>query len=57
MYYSISDFVAPVSSNKMDYIGCFAVAIHGVDDICKQFEAAYDDFKCVSTRITKKETT
>jgi 5-methyltetrahydrofolate--homocysteine methyltransferase len=45
VYYSLSDFIAPVKSNKTDYIGCFVVTILGVDEICKQLEAKFDDYK------------
>jgi 5-methyltetrahydrofolate--homocysteine methyltransferase len=45
VFYSISDFIAPVEKNKADYIGCFAVTILGVEDICKQFEKSFDDYK------------
>lgn len=35
-YLCLSDFVAPKSSGKKDYIGMFAVtAGHGVDKMCK----------------------
>lgn len=45
IYYSISDFIAPVETNKTDFIGCFAVTILGVEDLCKEFEAKFDDYK------------
>jgi len=45
VYYCISDFIAPTSSNKTDYIGCFAVTILGVEEVCKGFEAKFDDYK------------
>ena len=35
-YLCLSDFIAPKSSGKVDYIGMFAVtAGHGVDKMCK----------------------
>lgn len=45
VFYSISDFIAPVEKKKTDYIGCFAVTILGVEDVCKQFEKSFDDYK------------
>lgn len=43
--YCISDFIAPIESNKPDYIGSFAVTILGVEDICKEYEKSYDDYQ------------
>ncbi len=47
VYYSISDFIAPVDTNKKDYIGMFACSILGVDKICQEFEAQFDDYRFV----------
>lgn len=41
---SLADFIAPVNSNKKDYIGAFAVTIHGIDTHIKNFEANLDDY-------------
>lgn len=41
---SLADFVAPVSSGKKDYIGSFAVTIHGIEQHIKNFEASFDDY-------------
>ena len=41
---SLADFIAPVSSNYNDYMGAFAVSIHGIEDHIKKFEAQYDDY-------------
>ena len=43
--YSISDFIAPVETKKMDYIGCFAATILGVEELCKEFEKEFDDYQ------------
>ncbi|MGZ5221747.1 MAG: vitamin B12 dependent-methionine synthase activation domain-containing protein, partial [Chitinophagaceae bacterium] len=45
---SLSDFVAPVESNKVDYIGAFAVTA-GLDIEKKvhEFEAAHDDYHAI----------
>ncbi|MBS4065190.1 MAG: methionine synthase [Chitinophagaceae bacterium] len=37
---SLADFIAPSD----DFIGAFAVTIHGVDKYVKQFEEAHDDY-------------
>ena len=44
-YYCISDFVAPQSSSKYDYIGMFGVSIFGAEQLCKQYEDNLDDYK------------
>jgi len=43
-YYCISDFVAPEGK---DYIGQFAVAIFGTEDLCHKYEEVLDDFKSI----------
>lgn len=32
-YYCVSDFIAPLESGVDDYIGCFAVACMGADEM------------------------
>jgi len=41
---SLSDFIAPASTNLQDYIGAFAVTIHGIEKHIKNFEANLDDY-------------
>ncbi len=41
---SLADFIAPVSANKKDHIGAFAVTIHGIESHIKAFETALDDY-------------
>ena len=41
---SLSDFIAPASTNLQDHIGAFAVTIHGIDVHIKNFEASLDDY-------------
>ena len=38
----ISDFVAPKDSGKQDYVGAFAVTIHGAEAKAKEFDAKHD---------------
>ncbi|MEP7279265.1 MAG: methionine synthase [Bacteroidota bacterium] len=45
---SLSDFIAPASSNKQDYIGAFTVTIEGIEPHLKRFEAALDDYNKIS---------
>jgi len=45
--HSLSDYVAPKASGKPDYLGAFAVSIHGGDELAKTFEAAHDDYNAI----------
>ncbi len=40
---SLSDFVAPVESGLLDYIGAFAVSIHGAEKLSLDFKKSGDD--------------
>ena len=42
--YSLADFICPTSENKEDFIGAFAVTIHGIEKHIKQFEENLDDY-------------
>ena len=47
-YMCLSDFVAPVESGKVDYIGGFAVnAGIGVEERAKEYEANNDDYSAI----------
>ena len=41
---SLADFIAPLSQNKKDHIGAFAVTIHGIEKHIQAFELALDDY-------------
>ena len=41
---SLADFVAPAEEAKTDYIGAFAVSIHGIETHLKRFEEQHDDY-------------
>jgi 5-methyltetrahydrofolate--homocysteine methyltransferase len=44
----LSDFVAPASSGRADYIGAFAVTTGiGIDEHVARFEAAHDDYSSI----------
>ena len=45
--YALSDYVAPKDSDRADYIGGFAVGIHGADEFAKEFEAAHDPYSAI----------
>lgn len=50
VYYCLSDFIAPVESNLVDYVGSFVVTIQGVEKICNDYEAKLDDFNIIMTK-------
>jgi 5-methyltetrahydrofolate--homocysteine methyltransferase len=41
---SLADFIAPKESGKKDFIGAFAVTLHGIEKHLAEFEAAHDDY-------------
>ena len=43
---ALSDFIAPKSSGKEDYIGLFACSAgFGQDELCKKYQAQSDDYQ------------
>jgi len=44
-YLALSDFVAPAGSSVRDYMGAFAVAIHGGEAQLAAFAADHDDYR------------
>jgi 5-methyltetrahydrofolate--homocysteine methyltransferase len=45
---SLSDYLAPVESGLIDYMGGFAVTAGiGVEELCKRFEAEHDDYNSI----------
>jgi 5-methyltetrahydrofolate--homocysteine methyltransferase len=42
--FSLTDFIAPIETGKQDYLGAFAVTIHGIEPHIKAFEDNYDDY-------------
>ena len=42
--FSLADFICPATENKKDYLGAFAVTIHGIEKHIKAFEANLDDY-------------
>jgi 5-methyltetrahydrofolate--homocysteine methyltransferase len=47
---ALADFVAPKNSGLKDYVGGFAVGIHGADELAKQFEKAHDDYNSIMAK-------
>ena len=44
--YSLADFVSP-RADQADYLGGFAVSIHGADQLAAKFAAAHDDYSAI----------
>ncbi len=53
----LADFIAPknsqlstLNSQLFDYLGGFAVTIHGADEMADEFKAAHDDYSAIMTK-------
>ncbi|MBT29847.1 MAG: methionine synthase [Thalassobius sp.] len=46
----LNDYIAPVESEKADYIGAFVVTIHGAEELAKQYEADLDDYNSIMVK-------
>lgn len=49
-YLCLSDFIAPVDSGVPDYIGVFAVAVFGAEELSQQFQAKGDDYNSIMVK-------
>jgi len=48
---SLADFIAPLESGIVDYLGAFAVTAGlGVDDLVKRYEADHDDYHAIMVK-------
>lgn len=48
---SLADFIAPVDSGRVDYIGAFAVTAGiGCDDLVARFEQEHDDYQSIMAK-------
>ncbi len=45
--YALADFVASKDSGLKDYVGGFAVSIHGADEFAREFEKTHDDYNAI----------
>jgi 5-methyltetrahydrofolate--homocysteine methyltransferase len=45
---SLADFICPAEEGKKDYLGAFAVSIHGIEEHIKRFESQHDDYNKIS---------
>lgn len=44
---ALADFIAPLSSNKTDYIGSFCVAIFGAQELAENHKSENDDYNAI----------
>jgi 5-methyltetrahydrofolate--homocysteine methyltransferase len=44
---ALADFVAPKDSGVVDYVGAFAVSIHGAKEMAEEFKRAGDDYSAI----------
>ncbi|XP_053567860.1 methionine synthase isoform X2 [Bombina bombina] len=49
-YYCLSDFIAPLESGVQDYLGIFAVACFGVEELSKEYERQGDDYNSIMVK-------
>ena len=47
---SLADYVAPADTGLTDYVGAFAVAIHGAEGLAADFAARGDDYRSIMVR-------
>ena len=48
---SLADFIAPIHSQKIDYIGAFALTTGaGVDQLVERYERDHDDYKAIMVK-------
>lgn len=49
-YRALSDYIAPKSSNKKDYIGTFCVSVFGADELAKAHQINLDDYNAIMVK-------
>ena len=47
---SLADYIAPRDSERIDYLGGFAVGIHGGDELAAQFKVELDDYQMIMAK-------
>ncbi|XP_072312800.1 methionine synthase [Eucyclogobius newberryi] len=49
-YLCLSDFIAPLDSGVKDYLGLFAVAVFGAEELSQQFQDKGDDYSSIMVK-------
>jgi 5-methyltetrahydrofolate--homocysteine methyltransferase len=47
---ALSDYVAPLSASRSDYMGAFVVGIHGAEEFARAFDEANDPYQSIMTK-------
>ncbi len=47
---SLADFVAPAGQGA-DYVGAFAVTVHGAEELAQQHQRAHDDYNAIMAKL------
>ncbi len=48
---SLADYIASAESGIEDYMGAFAVSIHGADELANDFKSKKDDYNSIMTKM------
>jgi 5-methyltetrahydrofolate--homocysteine methyltransferase len=46
----LADYIAPENSQHSDYLGGFAVTIHGADELAEKFKGEHDDYNAITAK-------
>jgi 5-methyltetrahydrofolate--homocysteine methyltransferase len=50
-FMALADFIAPLDSGRVDYLGAFAVTAGiGTDELVRRFEADHDDYQAITAK-------
>jgi 5-methyltetrahydrofolate--homocysteine methyltransferase len=49
-HFALSDFIAPTETGIQDYVGGFAVVIHGAEELAKEYEKDHDDYNSIMVK-------
>ncbi len=49
-HFALSDFIAPSETGIQDYVGGFAVVIHGAEELAKEYEKDHDDYNSIMVK-------
>jgi 5-methyltetrahydrofolate--homocysteine methyltransferase len=44
---ALSDYLAPLETGVTDYVGAFAVSIHGAENLARTYELEHDDYNAI----------
>jgi len=48
---SLADFIAPAATGLQDYMGAFAVSIHGIEPHIERFQQQHDDYNKIMLQV------